>query len=288
MAPLTAALHPLDALSQVWMRATSRRVPAADVSWLVGPHGEPRMVGHAWVERTAEELGGHTSKGPQHGLIPDFSVLAGSTFDPGAVDPRIVDFYQRTSAWQLDLWSEWSAVAWPFGRLVTGLWSERLQQLSLPMRPLDVSLGIDSEVVHIHDGDGSVVGAAWLRSVRKTGAVIYSGQYGTVTLPGSEQPSVRVVFPLPVGCLPVLLRPENDGKGGLHLRSPVGPFGGVGAYLLLDRSDGTVNVRRIPVAEHFHLYVDDDGDVRTDHALSLGRVPAVRLHYRACCDFEAG
>jgi len=232
------------------------------------------------VDRAAAELGGHTSTGPTHGLLPQFELLAGDGFDPARVDPRIVDFYEHTSSWGIDLWSEWSPLAWPFGRAITALWSHRLQQLSLPMRPLDVSFGMDSKVVHIHDQDGAVAASAWLRTMRKTGETTYSGQYGVVTRPGSGQPSVRVVFPLPQGCLPVLLRPSADPDGSFHLHSPIGPVGGDGAYLVLEQDDDTVRVRRIPIAEHFHLYVDKDGDVRADHSLRLFNVPAVLLHYR--------
>jgi hypothetical protein len=264
--------HPLDAMAQAWMVATSRRVRSEQVPWLLGPIAGSDVVGHA--------LGGRTSTGADHGLLPSFGALAGSTFDPSDVDPRIADFYEHTTRWRLDLWSEWSPVAWPFGRLVAAMWSQRLQQLSLPMRPLDVSHGMDSDVVHLHDAQDRVVGSAWLRTMRKTGATTYSGLYGTVVLPGSEQPSVRVVFPLPLGSLPVLLSPSADGSGGFLLRSALGPFGGDGAYLVLHRADGTLNVRRIPIAEQFHVYVDDDGDLRTDHHLRLWSVPAITLHYR--------
>ncbi|MEJ7794010.1 MAG: hypothetical protein WKF50_00515 [Nocardioides sp.] len=203
------------------------------------------------MEREAETIGGRTSRGPEHGLLPSFAALAGSRFDPADVDPRIADFYERTSAWRLDFWSEWSPAAWPFGRAIAAMWSQRLQQLSLPMRPLDVSFGMDSEVVHLHDAVGEVVGAAWQRTMRKTGATVYSGLYGTTTLPGSSQPSVRAVFPLPRGSLAVFLSSSADENGGF-----------------------------VPIAEHFHLYVDEDGDVRTDHSLRLWNIPAVRLHYR--------
>ncbi|MGH8968511.1 MAG: hypothetical protein ACRDV1_01040 [Actinomycetes bacterium] len=259
-------------------------MPRDTVPWLVGPAAGSDVVGHGWVEREAAAIGGRTSGGPGHGLLPSFAALKGSGFDPADVDPRIADFYERTARWRLDLWSEWSPVAWPFGRVIAAMWSQRLQQLSLPMRPLDVSFGMDSSVVHLHDRDGEVVGAAWLRTMRKTGATIYSGLYGTATLPGSTQPSVRVVFPLPLGSLPVFLSPSGDGRGGLHLRSPIGRFGTDGAYLVLERGDHTLNVRRIPIAEHFHLYVDGDGDVRTDHSLRLWSIPAVRLHYRMRSD----
>jgi hypothetical protein len=273
-------MHPLDQLSRTLMRATSRRLPRTEVPWLLGPMAGTDVIGHGWVERVAAELGGTTSRGDDHGLLPSFAALRGPAFDPDEVDPRIADFYEHTSRWVLDLWSEWSALAWPFGLAITALWSRRLQQLSLPMRPLDVSMGMDSDVVHIHDAAGEVAGAAWLRTMRKTGETTYSGQYGVASLPGSAQPVVRVVFPLTIGWLPVFLTPSADPDGSFHLHSRVGPFGTEGAYLLLDRFDGTVNVRRLPLAEHFHVYADAEGDLRCDHTLRLDRVPAVRLHYR--------
>jgi hypothetical protein len=91
---------------------------------------------------------------------------------------------------------------------------------------------------------------------------------------------VRVVFPLPLGSPQVYLRPSVDEHGGLHLRSPLGRFGEDGAYLVLERPGSRLLARRIPIAEHFHLFVDADGDVRTDHSLKLWNIPAVRLHYR--------
>lgn len=272
--------HPFDIAAQTWMLLTSRPVPRDRFSWLLGPAAGNDVVGHGWVDQEAAALGGRTVTGPDLGLLPDFSALAGPMFDPSRVSPEIVDFYEHTSGWQLDLWSEWCPFAWPFGWLLTAMWSERLQQLSLPMRPLDVSFGMDSRVVHLHGPDDDVVGAAWLRTMRKTGTTTYSGLYGVAELPTQRRPSVRVVFPLPRGCLSVFLRPSVDDDGGLHLESPTGAFGEDGAYLVLDRGDGTINARRVPIAEHFHLYVDSEGDVRTDHVVRLWNIPTIRLHYR--------
>jgi len=275
-----ACRHPLDHLTRLWMRLTSRRIDRRGAAWLVGPYAGVDVVGHDWVHRMATAVGGRLSTGPDHGLLTSFAALRGPDFDPDSVDPRIVDFYEHTSAWRLDLWSEWSAIAWPFGRAVTALFSERLKQLSLPMRPLDVSYGMDSKVIHVHDRDGHVLGTAWLRNMIKTGSTTYSGLYGVALVPGSAQPSVRVVFPLPLGSVQVFLRPSVDSRGGLHLRSPLGRFGEDGAYLVLERSGDILNARRVPLNEHFHVFVDDDGDVRCDHSLRLWNVPAVRLHYR--------
>jgi len=272
--------HPFDIAAQTWMVLTSRPVERDRFPWLLGPAAGNEVVGHGWVDQEAQAIGGRTSTGPDLGLLPDFNALASPAFDAARVNPKIVDFYEHTSAWQLDLWSEWCPFAWPFGWLLTSMWSERLQQLSLPMRPLDVSFGMDSQVVQLHGPDDAVVGAAWLRSMRKTGATTYSGLYGITELPSQRRPSVRVVFPLPRGCLSVFLRPSVDDAGGLHLHSPIGEFGEEGAYLVLNRGDGRINARRVPVAEHFHLYVDGDGDVRTDHFVRLWSVPTIRLHYR--------
>ena len=85
------------------------------------------------------------------------------------------------------------------------------------MRPLDALFGMTSKVVHIHDAYDEVVGAAWLRNMRKTGHVTYSGLYGVRTLPGSGQPRVRVVFPLPLGSMQVFLKAL--GRAGRQLPS---------------------------------------------------------------------
>ncbi|GIH02198.1 hypothetical protein Rhe02_02650 [Rhizocola hellebori] len=272
--------HPVDMLGRALMRVSSRRLVRADHPWLIGPSAGRDVVGHDWVERTATDLGGSTSTGPDHGLLASFAALAGDVFDPSDVDPRIADFYEHAARWKLDLWSEWSAVAWPFGRLITAMLSERLQQACLPMHPLDVSHGMSSEVVHIHDAAGGVAGAAWLRNMVKTGTVTYSGLYGVQSLPASNQPSVRVVFPLPLGSIQIFLAPSAGPDGSFYLRSPLGKFGDNGAYLVLERYDETISVRRIPLNEVFHLYVDRDGDVRADHSLKLWTIPAVKLHYR--------
>ncbi|MFG2045438.1 hypothetical protein [Dactylosporangium sp. NPDC048998] len=269
-----------DMFGRLLMRLTSRRTTEDRSPWLVGPSAGREVVGHGWVEHWAAANDGYTSEGPGHGLLASFAALAGDAFDPGEVDPRIADFYERTAGWRLDLWSQWSPYAWPFGVLLSALLSKRLQQLSLPLRPLDVSYGMDSTVVHVHDKDRAVIGAAWLRNLRKTGLTTYSGLYGIHTLPGSAQPSIRVVFPLPLGSFQVFLRPSTDGSGGLHLHSPLGRFGTDGAYLVLQRRNGVLNARRIPIAEHIHLFVDADGDVRTDHSVRLWHIPVVRLHYR--------
>jgi len=268
-----------DHVTQAWVRRTGRKVSFAALPWLIGPTGDRDQIDDGWLRREAEHLGGNLIEGG--GLLDRMTDLGGDGFDPGLLAKPIVEFYERTSDWRMDVWSQWSTAAWPFGWLLTSVFSQRLGQLNLPLRSLDTAHGIDSRIVVVQDHNGFRLGAAWFRTLRATERTIYSGWYGTTTLPESHRPSLRVVFPLPNGNVTVFLRPEVRPDGALVLASPIGPFGTEGAYLVVvgsDRESGWV--RRVPLAEEFVVSVDDEGTLRTDHTLSFWRVPVFRLHYR--------
>ncbi len=185
------------------------------------------------------------------------------------------DFYERTRRWRLDVWTAWSPWAWPFGGLVS-TFAQRLEQLALPMRPLDVAHGMTSTVVPLwRDGHQ----AAALRRLRSSGAVVFSGLYSTVPQQGTDRVLVRVIFPLPNGRLMVLLAPAVGPDVDLLLTSGPGGWGQPGAYLVVDRSAGCC-ARRTPVHEWYRVHLDDEQVLRTDHRLALGAATALRLHYR--------
>ena len=109
---------------------------------------------------------------------------------------------------------------------------------------------------------------------------MYAGWYGTAHLPGRNEPTVRVVFPLPNGNCTALLEPRNGADGSLILASPIDRFGAPGAYLAVRSGRRGVIARRIPVAEEFRVYVDELDTLRADHVLRLWSLTALRLHYR--------
>jgi hypothetical protein len=113
-----------------------------------------------------------------------------------------------------------------------------------------------------------------------TDQTIYSGWYGIVTLPGASCPSLRVVFPLPNGSVTVLLRPEVRFDGALVLRSPTGPFGTNGAYLVVVASENDGWARRVPLNEQFVLLANDDGSLQADHDLTIWKAPVFHLKYQ--------
>ena len=274
----------MDGATRSWVRATGRRVELPATPWLQGPVGDLDRVGDAWLPAEADRLGaevagprGADDAGPR-GLLGSVADLDRPGFAADALAGPVRRFYERTSTWRLDAWVGWAPWAWPFGWAVAALFARRLDQLALPMRSLDLAHGMSSAVTPLVR-DGAQVGALWLRRLRATGRIVFSGLYGVVRLPASGEPAVRVTFPLPRGRLVVLLRPTATTRGGLVLTSGAGAWGDPGAYLVVDGPGGCW-ARRVPVHERFHVFVDDEGVLRTDHDLRLGALPVLRLHYR--------
>lgn len=272
--------HVLDRLSRSFWRLTGRSVDLEGADrWLDAPVSRSAKVADGWLDAEATGRGWSLEEGaPDAGLLPSMAVLDGPGFDSARLRPVIRDFYEHTAAWDMEVWSGWSPMLWPAGELVARLYARRVEQLALPMRPLDVAHGMDSRVTVVRDRDGEQVAAAWLRTLRSSGRHVFSGSYSTRTLPGADRASVHVTFPLEAGNLQVFLRPSVTDDGGLLLESPPGRFGQDGAYVVV--REGRDVGARVPLHETFHVYVDERGVLRTDHELRFGRMSAVRLHYR--------
>lgn len=272
----------LDRGTRLWWRTVGRRIDLeSEHTWLTAPISGRGTVADSWLPTEAARIGGWLDRDPdpRSGLLPSLDALAGPGFDPAAVHAALRDFYEHTSAWRMDAWTKWSRGFAGPGALIESLYGRRLQQLALPVDALAVAHGVDSEIVRIVGADGAHAGSAWLRTLRRTGDYMFSGYYRVGSLPGHNQPSVHVSFPLEQGNVQVYLRPSNGPDGAMTLSSPPGPFGDDGAYVtVLD--GGRTYAARVPVHEEFRLYVDDEGIARTDHVLKLWGATAVRLHYR--------
>lgn len=271
--------HVVDWATQLWVERTGRKIDLDDHPWLDGPIGAPDYIGDRWLEEYIRVKAARVDPRAGSGLVPDMSVLDGEDFAAEKLRPEVLDFYQRTGRWRLEVWSRWCSVFRPIGWILTSLFARRLQQLNLPLDPLEASRGMNSQVVALRSKDGIHQGTAWQRTLRATGSTVFGGFYQTATLPGRARRSVKVVFPLPNGNLIVLLRPELADDGGLHLVSSGRRFGDEGAYLVVHNRE-TVTARRIPVPERFHVYIDDEGLLRADHVIRFYRLEVIRFHYR--------
>lgn len=271
----------LDLATRVFWRAVGRPVDLAGAElWLDAPMHSGEHVGDNWLPAAAAVRGGALREQDDHaGLLDDMGQLDGPGFRAADLRPEIRSFYEHTTRWRMEVWTQWNAVFQPGGEVISRLFGQRVQQLALPTRPLDVAHGMDSRVVPILGRDGRQQAAAWLRTLRSTGKYVYSGCYATRLLPGSRQPSVHVTFPLESGNVQVFLRPRALPGGALELSSPAGSFGQDGAYVVVEVG-GRTHAARAPIHETFRVYVDDEQVLRTDHVLRLWSLPVVRLHYK--------
>lgn len=138
---------------------------------------------------------------------------------------------------------------------------------------------MSSRVVAGRLPDGTVVGAAWLRTLRRTGRSVYGGgrhgqprrtcSVGARRLSAARWPSDGVAAS------------RERASGNLRLVSDRGAFGSPGAYLFVRDGDGPRGwARRIPIVERFDVYIDDEGVLRCDHELRFGPLRALQLHYK--------
>ncbi len=265
-----------------WLvRLTGRRVLKSDAPWLNCVLGRPGRIGVGIYEQIASEEKLELCSPVDVGMVPDFSTLRGPSFDPDQVNSRIRHFYEHTAAYRLEVWSEvyfaGKFVLW----LLVEFISRQMDQLNFPISPLEVAKGMTSEIVQLKKpGTGEVVHTGWLRRFRSTGKVIYAGLYSTAKPPREENPCVKVTFPC-YGSSSVYLRPVAHADGSFGLISKGNGFGCVGFYRIVESGADAWRVRNFKTLhETFHVYVDEDDVLRTDHLIEFVGLTILRLHYK--------
>lgn len=274
----TLAWAQVDRGTRAFWRVAGRPVDLTADPWLEAPSGGIGHLGDAWIEGEIGR-GRLVDDRPGAGLLAAMANLDGHGFDSARLHPQVRDFYEHTSRWRMDAWLGWSPWLAPGGAFIAWAFGRRVQQLAIPVRPLDVSRGIDSQVRVIRDEAGRQLWAGWLRRLVATGDTIFSGAYRSTTMPGHPGPVVQVAFPLEQGSVQVLLAPSVGANSALVLTSSGGAFGAPGAYVTVLHG-GRLHAARVPIHETFTVFVDAVGELRTDHHLSLGAMPTLRLHYR--------
>lgn len=255
-----------------------RRVEAP---WLNCPLGDSVLIGTGIYERIAEEEHLELKQAPNAGLIADFEILRGPSFNPDTVHPRVRHFYEHTAQYQLEAWSEVSLVGQFFLWLLVEFISKRMDQLNFPISPMEMARGMTSQIIQLKRPEtGELVYTGWLRRLKSSGAVMFAGIYSIAQIPAEENPVVKVTFP-DRGSANVYLVPINHPDGSFGLQSFGRAFGGSGFYRLVDVGAERLHVRLFKTLhEVFRVYEDAEKILRTDHAISFLGMTIVRLHYK--------
>ena len=226
-----------DWFNQQWVIIRGRRIDADQVPWLIGPFGQIGGIGEAFVHQLAEKEGLLIER-QSNGLIPSIDELNLSASDRARLSKEVIDFYESTADFELRFSVDWNPVFRRFGILTKKLFSNRINQLNIPTQDLEGSESLKSEIIALTEPKTNRRRyTIWLRTMASSGQVIYSGVYGTCTLP-SGRTCVKAVFPLPNGNATVLMTPSVGANGDLILDSSGEKFGDAGFYFLLEDSRG--------------------------------------------------
>lgn len=267
-------------LINTWLTVTGRVLQYKGNEWIKGPMAGTEVIGGQFYERYAEQEGLKVDKDHKNGLIGDFAALIPDT-DPlkSKLHPRVRHFYEHTTQYKLEVWSQWYTPIAFFARVLIKSVSTKMDQLNIPLEPLETSRGMTNDVLQLKDPttDGLVC-ACWLRRSILSGRVVYAGFYSGVVING--KPLVKVAFPLPNGNVTVLLQVVVQPDGSVKLISRGKGLGDAGYYRVQKRNAESVRTRYIPLKESIHVYEDETGTLRTDHEFSFWRFKFLHLHYK--------
>lgn len=272
-----------DWITQVWVKVTGRTFDPVVDSWLVSPIGDTELIRKRYVEELVKEHDLEIRENePGVGLLDSFDAFELTEDEKKRLNPKIADFYERTSTYNFEVWSEWNGIFKPFGWLLSIIFSKRLQQLNLPLSPLAAARGIESNIIKLVDRETRrVKWTVWYRVLKSNRHVVFSGIYGTCDIPSYSGKFLKVVFPLPNGNATVVMRREILPDGSLKLHSDGRKFGGNGFYFTLTNREGKYWARFVrSMHEWITVYVDEEGVLRTDHNLHFYGFPFLHLHYK--------
>jgi hypothetical protein len=257
----------------------AERVQPADVPFVVPLASQTRYVGTDYVRSLASVLGGaYTPEVSDIGIVASLDSLAGPSFDPGAVDPLVREFYEHTTRFALDIVPEWRVWVRPGYLLYRYLLARPLGQANVPMSQREALHGVHSRIDTITGTDGAVSVRGWIRSDAATGAPIYVGIYTTYR--HEDRGYVSVGFPLPQASFTATLAPSVRDDGGMILDSR-SPLDQPGHYLtLIDQATGELTTAAVRgFAERLEVYSSPGGEVRAEHSFWVFGFPFLTLHY---------
>ena len=230
-----------DLITQQWVILFGKKIIEDQNKWLLGPFGSTKGIGVKFIKQLAKnEQLIVDEKENDKGILSSINQLNLSSEEQNKLSKNVIDFYENTSNYNFDLKVNWNPFFKGFGVLLRLLFSNRIEQLNVPIENIEDSGSLKSDIIHLLDATTKEVKRTiWLRSFKATGEVVYSGVYETCVIP-SGQTCIKAIFPLPNGSATVILSPSVGENGELILTSAGKKIGESGFYFLLNDSKGNL------------------------------------------------
>lgn len=269
-----------DWFTQQWVIICGRKINPSENTWLFGTCGEVNGIGEKFIHQLAEKEDlTIIRKSNSKGLLDSISSLNLSENEIKKLPKNVIDFYEKTSEYKLQLNVKWNPIFKIFGYVVNRLFSQRINQLNIPTNNIQSSENLISEIIElVAKNTNEVKYTIWLRKFQSTGKVIYSGIYTTCLLP-SGITCVKAIFPLPKGNATVILKPSVGEKNELILDSSGNKFGDAGFYFLLNDSKGNCWSKYIKSFTDKLIVSDENEKLKAKQTLKLWRLKVARFEY---------
>jgi hypothetical protein len=276
--------HPLqkfqDWFTQQWVILRGRKIDPMDFQWLVGPFGNVNGIGEKFItELAAKENLIVEREAKSHGLISSIETLSLSSAELTRLSTDVISFYEKTANYKLIFSVKWNPFFKVFGLIVNTMFSNRINQLNIPTSNIPENESLTSEIILLKDAASDTIKyRIWLRTFKLTGKVVYSGIYGTCTLP-SGITCIKAIFPLPNGNATVIMSPSVGSNGELVLDSSGKKLGDAGFYFLVNDSKGKCWAQFIRSFRD-RLVVTSTGDaISAEQTLTLWHRRVLKLNY---------
>lgn len=269
-----------DWLTQQWVILFGVKLDNSKHKWLLGPFGGTSGIGRKFVEKLAkDEKLIIDNDGINKGLLDSFDLLNLAQDQLEKLSPNLIDFYQNTSNYELLFKANWNPFIMVSGILLKRLFSHRIEQLNIPIKNIGEASSLSNEIIKLLDSETKEVQRTiWLRAIKSTAEVIYSGVYEPCTLP-SRQTCIKAVFPLPNGNATVILKPSVGENGDLILDSSGQKLGDSGFYFLLEDAKGQLWAKFISSFKDKLVLSSEGNSIRAIQTLSLWNLRVLKFEY---------
>ncbi|TGK04023.1 hypothetical protein EHO59_10935 [Leptospira semungkisensis] len=270
----------LDWLTQLWVILFGRKISYSDFEFLHGPIGTSDFVGHNFINNLAQSENLLIDKSrKRRGLLKSFKDLFPNKTDLQLIPTQIVDFYENTESYTLNLKVKWNPIFKLLGWVINYLFSFRLNQFNIPNSDKS-SQSLSNEIIELLEPNRKRTKyTIWLRINKFNKQVLYLGIYEICTL-NSGAKCVKATFPLPNGSATVLLQPSIKTNGNFILNASGDRFGDPGFYFLLRGEEGSIWAKYIKsFRDSLILSVSDDGNLFAEQAISLWHMKVMTLIY---------
>jgi len=270
-----------DWLTQQWVILFGEKINSIQNEWLIGPFGKTKGIGQKFIEQLAKDENLEIDYSERDkGLLQSVSQLNLAEKEQKRLSKNVIDFYENTSKYNFDLKVKWNPFFRVFGILLKVLFSNRIEQLNVPMDNSKNSKELKSEIIQLIDKKTKrIKRTIWLRTFINSKQVVYSGVYEICTIP-SGQTCIKAIFPLPNGNATVILNPIVGESGELILKSSGRKIGDSGFYFLLNDSKGNIWTKFIKSFKDELVVKSINNRITAEQTLTLWNLRVLTFEYK--------